>query len=200
MSEEKPEPRPVEWTKALALAIGDPRAHELPLSDPSSLESPWVHPPSGVRFMRDWRRVRALGCMRYDELGHDVSVRYVLAGAIAVTTYVFPLSLPDLEASRDVSFFNAVRDMLGSLDDPRAGEEVDVAFAVPGHAPLRGRRVRAVGTPRGSRASRTVAVVEMFVRDGWAVKRRSTATPRREHLADELFERWLFTSRFGGAR
>ncbi len=171
-----------------------PRPHELPVLEPGRPDSPWIHPPSGVRFVRGWERVQPVACLRYDDEGLDVSVRYGLLGSMTVTAYVFPLAGPSVEAACQVAFVNAVRDMLQSLDDPRAGEECDVAYANPGQPALRGRLVRAVGTPRAPHASRSTAIVQMFSVAGWALKLRSTATLRRSDLAEEFFEQWLRTA------
>lgn len=185
-----------DWKKLVPGATM-PVAHQLPVACPGRADAPWVHPPSGVIFLRGWQRIQAVDCRRYDEHANDVSVRYGISGSLAITTYVYPLNNAE---AREAAFFDAVRDMLGSLENARSGEESEVAFALGGHSLVRGRRVRAVGTPRGGQSARSVAVVEMFVRDVWTIKLRSTATLRSSELAERFFEAWLLTSGFGGDR
>lgn len=172
-----------------------PEPHRLPLSDSARPDSPWIHPPSSVRFLQRWDRLQADACQRYDDSGWNVSVRYAFASSLVVSAYVYP-SPHGLDADR-LLFARSVRDMLRSLSDPREIEESVVAFARAGGDVVRGRYVSAIGTPHPPGASPCRAVIQQFTQGGWLIKLRMTCTPRLETLAERFMGEWLRASAFG---
>jgi hypothetical protein len=156
------------------------------------------HASSGVLFLPWHRSFRLDQVHRYDEAGHNISVRYAAGPAALLSVYVFPADPLVAGYAFEATFQTAVRDMLASFASTLWANERATAFAHAGCEVVSGRRVEAAGYPPGGADRPCHALVELFARRRWLLKWRATYQPELRGELESFLSAWLAASRFGG--
>lgn len=155
------------------------------------------HAPSGVTFLPWYRGFRVEQVHRYDEVGHNVSVRYAAGPASLVSVYVFPHDRFAPASDFEKVFGASVRDMLAGLSPTQWAHERATGFARASGEVVAGRRVEASGYVQGGPARPQQALVELFARGAWLLKFRATFQPTLRAEVEAFLGAWLAASGFG---
>lgn len=158
-----------------------------------------LHEPSGVRFSLNHKGFRFDAAHRYDQLGHEVSGRYIADSSSIVSIYVLPFAPPRTVDLFDQSFNTAMADMLGAMHATSQVEERRTAFAHAASGMVLGRRCDASGAVRGGFAAKDfdAAFVELFVYRTWILKIRGTCRATFSNETEHFVTSWLATSTLG---
>ncbi len=187
---------------------------KLAVSNPESGTGPWehklspgdhcgvqmlLHDPSGVRFSLRNQSFRVDATHRYDQRGHNVSVRYLAGSSGLVSIYVYPFAPPRSVVLFDELFNAAMADVLGTMRSTSYVDERRTAFAHASSSFVLGRRCDARGLFRSGVVPKDfdAAFVELFVHHTWILKIRGTYRISFANETEQFVASWLATSAIG---